>query len=90
MQKLEITLENDLHVGLQNAAEKASQSIDQLVQELLRKSLQQFTFEHTFSDDHLAEGYRAMADENSQTVNEFMALQIMALDGQNGDRHDLD
>lgn len=90
MQKLEITLENDLHSGLQEAAKKASQSIDQLVRDLLRKSLQQYTFEHAFSNELLEEGYRVMADENLQTVNEFMALQMMALDGQNGDRHDRD
>jgi predicted DNA-binding ribbon-helix-helix protein len=90
MQKVELILEDDFHLSLQQAAERASQSVDQLIRDLLRKGLQQFDFDQAFSDELLAEGYRKMAAENSQDLKEFMAAQMIALDAQNGDHDDFD
>ncbi len=84
MQKVELTLEDDLHLGLKEAAKKSSQSVDQLIVELLRKSLRRVVAEPDFSEELLAEGYRVMADENSQELKELMPLQMQALAGDDG------
>ncbi len=87
MKKIEITLENELHQKLERASARNSKPMKRLIKELLVNSLQNLESQAAYSDELLAEGYRAMNKENAKIIEDALAAQVMALDNES-DNHD--
>lgn len=84
MKTLKITLDEELHGKLREAAKANSQSVDDLVRDLLARYLMPENGGEAFAG-LLAESYQFMAREHEAVVEDYQMAQIIALNAQ-GDR----
>jgi hypothetical protein len=78
MNKIEITIADNLHRKLEIASKSSDKSIEQLVLDLLIQAYGDMEFYPDTSEALLAESYQVRAEGNTNIVADALAAQVVA------------